>query len=150
MFGFTPKIFIIEDDPNYSKMLEKRLEQRGLRNVLVFDNGETGLAALKRNPELVILDFGLQGLNGLDTLREIKKEKPKTEVIVLTGLREDPLSQKMIDSGASDFLGKSEESLIRILERLDHLRKKKVQRAWLRAAALLAVVGSGLALLFLR
>ena len=140
MFTSTPKTFIIEDDPAYSKMLEKRLEDRGLSNIYVFESGESGLAALHRKPEFVILDFSLQGLNGLDTLREIKKRLPKTEVIVLTGLRNEKLSGECLPSGASDYLEKEEDSLVTILARLDDIKRRKRKRMWIRIVVVVAVV----------
>jgi len=147
---FTPKTFIIEDDPVYSKMLERRLEAKGLNNVEVFDSSESGLAALDRKPEFVILDFSLQGLNGLDTLREIKKRLPKTEVIVLTGLRNEKLSGECFQHGASDYLEKEEDSLVTILARLDAIKRVKRKRVSMRimVIVLVAIVATATFIVF--
>ena len=139
MFIFTPKTFIIEDDPVYSRMLEGQLEAKGLKNVQVFDSSESGLAALDQKPEFIILDFSLQGLNGLDTLREIKKRLPKTEVIVLTGLRNEKLFGESLEHGASDYLEKEEDSLVTILARLEGIKRMKRKRVGMRIMVIVVV-----------
>ena len=145
MLGLAPKTFIIEDDPVYSEVLQKHLEEKRLNNFLVFKSAEQGLAAMHRRPEFVILDSGSEGLDELETLREIRRRHPKTEVIVLTSLR-NGREEEPTPIEADDLLSKSEESLFRILERLERMRRKKIRKTRLRIAAILALVGSGLAL----
>ena len=70
------KIFIIEDDPTYSQVLSFRLKNSGFDDITSFESGEGSLAEMKQKPNLVLLDFSLQGLNGFDTLQHIKKSSP--------------------------------------------------------------------------
>ena len=109
------RIFVVEDDEAYSKMLKFRLHQSGFANLRVHNSGEECLEEIHKKPHLVLLDFSLVGLNGLDTLRQIKKKSKKSEVIVLTGLKSEKVAQECFDAGAKDYLQKEENSIVRII-----------------------------------
>lgn len=123
------KIFIIEDDPTYSKILSFRLKNDGHKELILYDSGESSLQHIREKPDLVLLDFSLKGLNGLDTLLQIKKESPKSEVIVLTGLDSQKVADECKNAGALEFLNKEEESILKILELAKDLEKKKSKSA---------------------
>ena len=82
----TARIFIVEDDPAYSKVLEHHLKIKGYSNLKIFNRGEDCIEHLDEQPNAILLDFSLEGLNGLDTLREIRRIKSKVPVAILTAL----------------------------------------------------------------
>jgi two-component system alkaline phosphatase synthesis response regulator PhoP len=99
------RILVIEDDPNLSKIIRSYLE-RDQFDVLTSNRGDTGLEmALTENPDLILLDLNLPGLDGLDVASELRKEK-KTPVIMVTSRVEE--SDRLIgfDSGADDYISK--------------------------------------------
>ena len=87
----------------------------------MFHSGEDCIDHIGEQPNLVLLDFSLTGLNGLDTLNQIKKKSPKSEVIVLTGLENEKVANECKEAGAIDFLYKEDESLNIII---DYARKQ--------------------------
>ena len=101
------KVFIVDDDPTFIKLLEHELNLAKLLPYETYTSGEDCLENLKNGPKLVLLDFTLGGLNGLDVLRIIKERSPKTEVIMLTGIDDEKVKQKCLDEGATDYVNKN-------------------------------------------
>ena len=103
-------IFMIEDDPVFLKLIAFKLKENGYSNLRSFSSGEECLAALSSTPGLVLLDFSLGGMNGLDVLQKILKRKPKTKVIMLTGIDDEELRTRCLKNGAFDYIVKNEEN----------------------------------------
>ncbi len=100
------KILIIDDDPNILQMISKVL---GLRNYVVATaaSGEEGLEVMNQfEPNLILLDFNLPGMNGLEILEMIRNDNPFVSVIFLTA--ESTISNVIrgLDAGADDYIGK--------------------------------------------
>ena len=78
-------VLVVDDEDDFRETLVKRLRKRNLD----VQGAETGLKALawmdKKGFDVVILDIKIPGLDGIETLREMKKKSPLTEVILLTG-----------------------------------------------------------------
>ena len=69
-------VLLVDDEADFSQTLAKRLRRRGFQ-VVVAGNGHDGLAALDRAPaDVVLLDVRMPGLDGIETLREMKKRHP--------------------------------------------------------------------------
>ncbi len=80
-----PTILLIDDEDNFRVALAHQLGLRGY-NVLHTDNGEDSIKILRHdNPEVVILDKKMPRMDGIQTLKEIKKIKPEVQVIMHTG-----------------------------------------------------------------
>ena len=104
-------IMIIDDDELYSNILQQMLESAAYK-VSRAEDGRNGLAIIARTkPDLVIMDFEMPGINGVEVMR-ILKRNPITKnipVIMLTGFSNDKTVQDAIASGAADFLIKPVE-----------------------------------------
>ena len=111
------KILIVEDEEKINRMIELELKYEGYETGKALD-GRTGLEmALSGDYDLVLLDIMLPGLNGLEVLRRIRKEREHLPVIMLTA--RDTTMDKVsgLDSGADDYVTKPfaiEELLARI------------------------------------
>ena len=80
-----PTILIIDDEDRFREALARQLEVRGF-NVLDTSNGEDAIKIVRHdNPEVVILDQKMPGMDGIQTLKEIKKIRPEVQVIMHTG-----------------------------------------------------------------
>jgi len=134
------QIFVVEDDEVYSHMLDFRLKQSGFDKVSVFKSGEDCIDHIGEKPNLILLDFSLTGLNGLDTLNLIKKKSPKSEVIVLTGLENEKVAKECKEAGALDFLSKQDESLNRIIDYAGNLSKKNDSKSRLIIIGVVVVI----------
>ena len=100
------KLLVVDDDLHMRMMLEAVLESEGY-SVVLAESGPEALAIMKEEqPSLVLLDYMMPGMNGLDVLREIKKNHAQTDVIIVTGHGNEKLSIEMLNSGASDYIQK--------------------------------------------
>ncbi len=101
------KILIVDDETSFVDAMIKRLTKREL-DVLPAYSGDEALRALKDNPriEVVILDVKMPGMDGDEALKEIKKQYPLVEVIMLTGHATVESAIKGMKMGAFDYLMK--------------------------------------------
>ncbi|MGD9504338.1 MAG: response regulator [Syntrophobacteraceae bacterium] len=79
------KVLLVDDEEEFVKALAERLEIRGL-DVKVALNGEKGLFLVKEwEPDVMVLDLKMPGIDGLEVLRRTKMEHEAIQVIILTG-----------------------------------------------------------------
>lgn len=120
----SPLVFIIEDDLVYRKYLSKVLSEKGIKTK-AFSDGEEGINHLNQKPDLILLDFSLKGLNGLDTLKAINENQKNTRTFVLTGLDDPKVAQLCLDNGAEAYLQKDEESIKKIIATVQEIKSRK-------------------------
>jgi len=78
-------VLLVDDEDNFRQALGKQLSARGFR-VLDTDGGEDAIKIVRHeNPEVVVLDQKMPGMDGIQTLKELKKIKPEVQVIMHTG-----------------------------------------------------------------
>jgi DNA-binding NtrC family response regulator len=100
------KILIIDDDKWIRTMLKEIIHKEGYA-VIEADNGEHGLEMVrKEHPDLVITDYQMPGIDGLEVLAQIRKLNIILPVILLTGFGDVVLTIKSIQLGAFDYLEK--------------------------------------------
>ena len=99
------KILIVEDEEKLARFVELELRHEGYETDKAFDGRSALDKALGQDYDLILLDIMLPGLNGLEVLRRLQKEK-KTPVILLTA--RDAVMDKVagLDAGADDYLPK--------------------------------------------
>jgi len=98
-------ILIVEDEPELVKVLRSYLEQAGF-TVFSSGRGDTGLATWEqRQPDLVILDLNLPGMDGLDVARAIRR-KSSTPILMLTARVEEADQLVGLELGADDYMTK--------------------------------------------
>ena len=80
-----PKILLVDDEDQFRTTMAKRLSARGYE-VIDLDNGEDSIKVVRHeNPEVVVLDMKMPDMDGITTLRELKKIRPEVQIIMLTG-----------------------------------------------------------------
>jgi two-component system cell cycle response regulator len=98
------KILIIEDDPLVLRGFETILKQEGYL-VTTLNSGETALEIInKENFDLILTDLNLEGMNGIDILKRVKKISPDIPVIVITGYESMDSAISALRGGAYDYL----------------------------------------------
>src|SRR5512137_2838258 len=98
-------ILIIEDEPELVRVLRTYLEQAGF-SVLTAGRGDTGLSIWEhKQPDLVLLDLNLPGMDGLDVAREIRR-KGDTPIIMVTARAEEYDRLIGLELGADDYIVK--------------------------------------------
>jgi DNA-binding NtrC family response regulator len=99
-------VLLVDDEADYVATLVKRLKKRGL-NPLEAHGGEDALEMLQKEKiDVVVLDVKMPGMDGIQTLREIKKIDPLVEVIMLTGHANVEVAIEGMSLGAFDYLMK--------------------------------------------
>ncbi len=99
-------ILIIEDDISILRGLKDNLEYEGYA-VVSETNGKKGLQlALEKNPDLLLLDIMLPGLNGYEICKKVKKEKPQLPIIMITARGSEMDKVSGLDIGADDYVTK--------------------------------------------
>ena len=106
MFKTPSYIMLVDDEEDFVEMLSLRLTEKG-ENVLSAFSGQECLDTLDKSEiDVVILDVKMPGMDGIETLQEIKKRHPLVEVIMLTGHGTMEAAVQGMKLGAYDFLFK--------------------------------------------
>jgi len=105
-FEMPPKILLVDDEKEFVHTLSERLQTRNLDSAVVYD-GEEALAFIEsEEPEVMVLDLKMPGIDGIEVLRRVKRTHPNVEVIILTGHGSDKEKQIAADLGAYAYLQK--------------------------------------------
>lgn len=116
-----PRILIAEDEPRIASFLEKGLIAGGFSTFVVADGHAAASAARDGDFDLLVLDLGLPGLDGLKVLAEIRRRGERLPVVILTARDAVPDRVAGLEGGADDYVTKPfsfEELLARIRVRL--------------------------------
>ena len=98
------RILLVDDEKTMVKYLSKRLIIKGFEVHKAY-NGLDGLEQVRKTDfDVVLLDVLMPGMNGIDTLKEIKKIKPQTEVIILTGHASEAAGTEGMAAGAFNYI----------------------------------------------
>lgn len=112
-------IFVVENDNLFVRILDYVFSKDILYRFLDFKSGEDCLKNLHLNPELVILDYSLPGMNGYETLLELKEQNPSVHVIMILSENDKRLPAEFLNAGAADYVikdGIHEEKVIEKIE----------------------------------
>lgn len=103
-----PLILVVEDETSLATLLTYNLEAQGFRVEAVADGLAALAAAAKRRPDLVLLDWMLPGMAGVDVCREIRRRSNLHDipVLMLTARAEEADKVRALDVGADDYLTK--------------------------------------------
>ncbi|MGZ2371780.1 sigma-54-dependent transcriptional regulator [Ancylomarina sp. YFZ004] len=96
---------ILDDDPVYLKLAQSRLEEDFVVYTALCPSDAFDLL-LKERIDVLICDFNLSGMTGVEVLKNVKEIHPETDVIIISGSAEDEQIKEAFDSGAIDFLQK--------------------------------------------
>jgi len=99
-------IYIVDDEETIRKLLEHTVTKRWGFEARAFASGEACLDALIDDPDLVLLDIMMEGISGVDTLREARKRKPDLPVIMLSAQGSIEVAIESLKLGASDYFSK--------------------------------------------
>jgi len=99
------KVLMVDDEEKFRSTTEKILQRKGFQTVLAA-SGEEAIEKLDEQPDVVILDVKMPGMDGHQTLKEIKKRSPDVPVIMLTGHGALPSAKEALEKGAFDYLTK--------------------------------------------
>ena len=100
------KVLLIDDEELIRRRLSEILTMEGYE-VSVAENGEAGLEIFKKeNPEIVVVDIKMPGMNGIEVLRQVKEISSQTEVVIITGHGGTETAVQALRGGAYDYITK--------------------------------------------
>lgn len=100
------RVLVIEDEQKMADLIKRGLEEEGMQVETAYD-GETGAAAAKTgNHDLVILDLGLPGRDGMEVMRELRESGLAIPILILTAQDSTEMKVTGLDTGADDYITK--------------------------------------------
>lgn len=132
------KIFLVDDDAVFLKSLELEFLENHEFTVETYSTGELCLPALTKNPDVIILDYHLDGMdklamNGLDTLDRIKAFNRDIPVVMLSSQDKIDVAISCMHHRAFDYVVKSETAFVRlkkIISTIFHYKKMEMELNW--------------------
>ena len=123
----STKVLLVDDEEQFVDVLAQRLQARGFQVNTAF-NGDDAIAFVDdHDVDVVILDVLMPGRDGIDTLREIKRMRPITEVIMLTGHATVETAIQGMKLGAYDYLMKPTDTA-ELVEKMTKARQRKKEQ----------------------
>ncbi|MDL1958112.1 MAG: response regulator [Deltaproteobacteria bacterium] len=100
------KVLLVDDEREFVQTLSERLIMREMGSAVTYD-GESALKLVSKDePEVMILDLKMPGIDGIEVLRRVKETRPEIEVIILTGHGSEADRKVCMDLGAFAYLHK--------------------------------------------
>jgi len=105
-FEMPSKVLLVDDEREFIQTLSERLMMRDMGSAVAYD-GESALKLIKDDePEVIIVDLKMPGIDGFDVLRKVKETHPEIEVIIVTGHGNEEDRSLCMDLGAFAYLQK--------------------------------------------
>lgn len=132
------KLFLVDDNPLFLKSIELEFLEYSDFAIQTFATGELCIKNLTSKPDIIILDYHLNGIdenamNGLDTLDQIKTYNSEIPVIMLSSQDSIDIAINCMHHKAFDYVVKSETAFMRLqknIETIFKLKKMKKQLSW--------------------
>lgn len=111
---YLNKIFVVEDDNIFGRVIQKTLEKDDNNDVQVFTSGEEFFNNLHQNPDIVSIDYNLPGMNGLDILKRVKEFNQDISTIILSGQEKVEVVVEAYSHGANNYIIKNENAIVEL------------------------------------
>ncbi len=136
--GNKIKLFLVDDDAVYLKLMEIEFLQHADFDIETYPTGELCIQNLSHNPDVIILDYYLDGvnkdaMNGLETLDKIKAVDSNIPVVMLSSQDKIDIAISCMHHGAFDYVVKSETAFVRlqkIITAIFEFKKIEKQLNW--------------------
>ena len=120
-------VFIVEDNEMYSTMLDYTLSNDSIVKFMCFKTGEECLENMHLKPMMIILDFWLPGINGLETFKKIRSNNPTISVVILTQDHDIEIARKLLNAGVNKYFNKGERSVFEIKQLINNELSKVIK-----------------------
>jgi CheY-like chemotaxis protein len=127
-FEEPSRVLLVDDEKQFVQTLSERLQLRDMGTAVAYD-GESALSLIARDdPEVIVLDLMMPGIDGIEMLKQVKQNRPEVEVIILTGHGSDEDRETCMSLGAFAYLHKPVDIEIlsqKLKEANEHIREKR-------------------------
>lgn len=117
------KIFVVEDDPVYQKMLRYIVELNPDHVIQTFSTGSECLDHLNENPTVITLDYSLPDMSGEEVLKAIKTYNKNINVIIVSSQDSINTAVELLKHGAYDYITKDADTKNRLLNSINNAKK---------------------------
>lgn len=114
----NPLIFVVEDNQIYNKLVVSYLKTNKFTRVESFLSGEDVLKNMHKNPDIIIQDYLLEGMTGIEVLIKAKKTNPNVEFIFLSGQDSIDIAINSMKYGAYDYIVKDQMALQKMVNKI--------------------------------
>lgn len=121
----TTRIFVVEDDPMYLRMIKYTMELNPDHEVYTFSDGQSCLDNLHLKPAIISLDYRLPDFKGEELLKRIHNQDKNIRVVILSGQKEVATAIDLLKRGASDYITKDEETRERLINSVNLLKENR-------------------------
>jgi DNA-binding response OmpR family regulator len=105
-FETPSRVLLVDDEKQFVQTLSERLQLRNMGTAVAYD-GESALKLIDRDePEVMVLDLMMPGIDGIQVLRQVRQTRPGVEVIILTGHGSEEDRELCLSLGAFAYLHK--------------------------------------------
>ena|ERR1043165_4134020 len=114
-------IFVVDDNPIVRMTYQQYLTRLGCEKLKTFDNGHSCIEELNEMPDLVLIDYLMEPLNGLEVMKRIKRILPQSFVVMISGQSDLQVAVNAMKYGAFDYImkGKTEgEQIAAVLHKM--------------------------------
>ncbi|MCS6975281.1 MAG: sigma-54 dependent transcriptional regulator [Cyclobacteriaceae bacterium] len=118
------KIFVVEDDPAYTRFLKYVLGLNPDYEVEYFTTGKECLANLHKNPDVITLDYSLPDLPGEKVLEQIRQYDQGISVIIVSAQEKIGTAVELLKAGAFDYITKDQDTKERLFNSINNARQK--------------------------
>jgi two-component system OmpR family response regulator len=132
------KVYLVDDDALFLKTLQIQFEQQTNFEIITYATGELCMENIQGNPDMIILDFHLDGIdltamNGIETLDKIKAFNSDIPVVMLSSQDKIDIAVSCMHHKAFDYVIKSETAFMRIQQNINayfQYKKIKTELEW--------------------
>jgi DNA-binding NtrC family response regulator len=132
------KLFLVDDDAVFLKLLEIEFFHNADFEIETYSTGERCIENLSHNPDVIILDYRLDGIekdaiDGIETLDKIKDFNPEIPVVMLSSQDKIDVAVNCMHHKAFDYVVKSETAFMRlkkIISTIVHYQKLEKELSW--------------------
>ncbi|MBN2236806.1 MAG: sigma-54-dependent Fis family transcriptional regulator [Bacteroidales bacterium] len=117
------KIFIVEDDVIFGKSILYYLSLNPENEINLFTNGKDALAQRYQNPDLIILDYNLPGMNGMEAMQSFHNYNRNIPIIIISAQSDIRVAVNLLKEGAFDYIVKDPDLKDRLWMSMEKVRK---------------------------
>ena len=127
------KVLLVDDEQKFVEALSERLQMRDMENETVYDGEEALSFVDDKEPDVMVLDLKMPGIDGMEVLRRVKKKFPSIQVIILTGHGTDRDEEESRRIGVYDYLKKPVDIEV-LVSRIKAAHMNKIEGSMAAAA----------------
>jgi len=123
-------IFVVENNKIYNHLVSEYLKKHNFSRVRSIFSGEECIQVIEKGeiPDIIIQDYLLEEMNGIDVLRKVKKKSPRTDFLFLTSNENMDVAVNTIKFGAYDYIVKDKLALEKVVFKINKIiQLKKLQ-----------------------